>query len=40
MGCFACQAFWTAIAIYAITRGLGDLAGWFFSAAAYSGAAV
>ncbi len=40
MGCFACQTFWTAAAIYALTRGVSDLTGWFFSAAAYSGAAV
>jgi len=40
MGCFACQTFWTAVAIYAITRGVTDPTGWFFSAAAYSGATV
>lgn len=40
MGCFACQTFWTAVAIYAITRGIADPAGCFVSAAAYSGAAV
>ena len=40
MSCFACQTFWTAIATYAITRGITDPAGWFISAAAYSGAAV
>ena len=40
MGCFACQTFWTAVAVYAFTRGVTDLAAWFFSAAAYSGAAV
>ena len=40
MGCFACQTFWTAVAIYALTRGVIDPAAWFFSAAAYSGAAV
>lgn len=40
MGCFACQAFWTAIAVFAITRGPTDIAAWVFSAAAYSGAAV
>lgn len=38
--CFACQTFWTVVAIYALTRGMTDPAGWFFSAAAYSGAAV
>ena len=40
MGCFACQAFWTAVGIYAITRGVTEPASWVFSAAAYSGAAV
>ena len=40
MGCFACQTFWVAAAVYAITHGITDPAGWFFSAAAYSGAAV
>lgn len=40
MGCFAFQTFWTPVAIYALPRGLADLAGWFFSAATYSGAAV
>ena len=40
MGCFACQTFWTAVAIYAITRGVTDPVGCFFSAAAYSSAAV
>jgi hypothetical protein len=40
MGCFACQTFWSAVAIYAFTRGVADPAGCLFSAAAYSGAAV
>ncbi|MBI5866095.1 MAG: hypothetical protein HZB38_16625 [Planctomycetes bacterium] len=40
MGCFAWQAFWTAVAAFALTRGVADLAEWFFSATAYSGAAV
>ena len=40
MGCFACQTFWTAVAIYAITRGITDPAAWSFSAAAHSGAAA
>ena len=40
MSCFACQSFWTAAAIYALTRGITDPPAWFFSAAAYSGAAV
>jgi hypothetical protein len=40
MGCFACQAFWTAIVVLAITRGMSDLLATLFTAAAYSGAAV
>ncbi len=40
MGCFACQAFWTAVAVFALTRGVGDVPSWLFSAAAYSGSAV
>ncbi len=40
LNCFACQSFWTAAAIYALTRGITEPAAWFFSAAAYSGAAV
>jgi hypothetical protein len=40
MGCFACQTFWTAAAVFSLTRGVNDPAGWFFSVAAYSGAAV
>ena len=40
MGCFACQAFWVAIAVFAITRGVAEIAPGLFSAAAYSGAAV
>lgn len=40
MGCFACQTFWTAVAVYALTRGVTDVAAWLLSAAAYSGAAV
>ncbi len=40
MGCFACQAFWTALAVFALTSGISDVARWLFSAAAYSGAAV
>ena len=40
MGCFTCQTFWTAAAIYAVSRGVSDPNGWLFSAAAYSGAAV
>ena len=40
MGCFACQTFWTSAAAYVVTRGTSDVSGWFFSAAAYAGAAV
>lgn len=40
MGCFACQAFWTALAIYAVTRGVAEPAGCLFSAAAQSGTGV
>jgi hypothetical protein len=40
LGCWACQTFWTAIAVYAIASGIANPAGWFFSGAAYSGAAV
>jgi len=40
MGCFACQTFWTAVLIYAVTAGVTAPAAWVFSAAAYSGAAV
>lgn len=40
IGCFACQAFWTAAAAYVVTRGVGDVSGWFFSTAAYAGAAA
>lgn len=40
MGCFACQAFWTALAVYALTRGAADPASWVLSAAAYSSATV
>jgi len=39
-GCFLCQAFWTALIVYALTAGIADLGAWFFSAAAYSGAGV
>lgn len=35
-----CQTFWTAVAVYAVTRGVGDLTAWLFTAAACSGAAV
>ena len=40
LGCWACQTFWTAVMIYAVTFGVTAPAAWFFSAAAYSGAAV
>lgn len=40
LGCFACQTFWTAVLLYAVTRGIHDPLGWFCSALAYSGAAV
>ncbi|MBI5866599.1 MAG: hypothetical protein HZB38_19200 [Planctomycetes bacterium] len=40
MGCFACQTFWTAIAVFAVTRGVSELAAWLFTSAACSGAAV
>jgi hypothetical protein len=40
MGCFACQAFWTALAVYALTRGAADPTACLLTAAAYSGAAV
>jgi hypothetical protein len=39
-GCWACQTFWSAILIYAVTAGIAAPVAWFFSAAAYSGAAV
>jgi hypothetical protein len=40
LGCWACQTFWTAALIYAVTAGVTAPAAWLFSAAAYSGAAV
>lgn len=40
MGCFACQAFWSALAVFALTRGLSDLTACLLTGAAYSGAAV
>jgi len=40
MGCFACQAFWTALAVYVLTRGVADPTACLLTAAAYSGAAV
>jgi len=40
LGCWACQTFWAAVAAFALTRGVTGPAEWFFSATAYSGAAV
>ncbi len=40
LNCWTCQTFWTAVLIYAATAGVTAPAAWFFSAAAYSGAAV
>jgi len=40
LNCWACQTFWAAVAVFAFTRGVADVAAWFFSATAYSGAAV
>jgi len=40
MGCFACQAFWTAVAVYALAPGVAPEEAWFFSAAVYSGPGV
>jgi len=38
--CWACQTFWTAIGVFALTRGVRDPLALVLSAAAYSGAAV
>ncbi|MBK8915056.1 MAG: hypothetical protein IPM64_10740 [Phycisphaerales bacterium] len=38
--CFACQTFWVAVATFAVTRGIADVAGLLFTAAAYAAAAV
>lgn len=38
--CWACQTFWSALGVYAITQGVADVRAWLFSAVAYSGAAV
>jgi len=38
--CFACQAFWTSLGMYALTRGVEDVAACLLGAAAYSGAAT
>jgi hypothetical protein len=40
MGCFACQAFWTALAVFIVTRGVSDVAACLFTSAAYSASAV
>lgn len=40
MGCFACQAFWTALIVFGTTRGWSELIPCVLSAAAYSGAAA
>ncbi|MBW7905453.1 MAG: hypothetical protein LC135_03065 [Phycisphaerae bacterium] len=40
MGCFACQTFWTAVAVFALTRGVSGLPDCCFSSAGYSGAAI
>ncbi|MFO0836909.1 MAG: hypothetical protein U1D55_00160 [Phycisphaerae bacterium] len=40
MGCFACQTFWTAAAVYALTHGFSDPGACFLTAAAYAGAAA
>ncbi|MCG3125565.1 MAG: hypothetical protein CHACPFDD_00390 [Phycisphaerae bacterium] len=32
--------FWTAVVVFTFTRGVGDLAGWIFTSAACSSAAV
>jgi len=40
LGCWACQTFWAAALIYAVTVGVTAPAAWLFSAAAYSGASV
>ncbi|MBI5864246.1 MAG: hypothetical protein HZB38_07040 [Planctomycetes bacterium] len=40
VGYFACQVFWTALAVYTLTRGVADPTACLLTAAAYSGAAV
>jgi hypothetical protein len=40
LNCWACQTFWAAVAVFALTRGVADVAAWLLSTAAYSGAAV
>lgn len=40
LGCWACQTFWAAVLAFAVTQRVSDLKAWFFSAAAYSAAAV
>lgn len=38
--CFACQSFWAAVVVFALTRNTNDWRAWLFSAAAYSAAAT
>lgn len=38
--CFACQAFWSAVVVFAVTRGVADWRAWIFSASAYSAAST
>lgn len=40
LGCWACQTFWVAVAVFAVTRGALDVLSLLFSAASYSGAAT
>jgi len=40
LGCWACQTFWTAVLMFALTAGVTAPIAWLSSAAAYSGAAV
>lgn len=38
--CFACQTFWSAVAVFAFSRETTNWRAWLFSAAAYSAAAT
>lgn len=40
LGCWACQTFWAAFVVYALSAGVADPPAWICSAAAYSSAAV
>jgi hypothetical protein len=40
MNCLGCQTFWTALAIFVVTRGPSDVGAGVLSAAGYSGLAV